>query len=351
MDARRNLVKYAAKRESWMKLSLVIPGLTWLDAHDGAEVARDLALPSLEWLLGRAAIRQAPETLSSQIAQSFGLSQLDIAQLAAKNDGLDVSTGHWLIADPVHLRIDRDRATLADIGVMRVTAEEAAELTTALNRHFVSDGLRFFAPSPGRWYLRSDAPLSVTFSALNDVIGDNIDDHRPRGAQALDWSRKLNEIQMLLFAHPVNEAREAHGDPALNSLWLWGQGDAQPSRQPARAVFCDPALLSLLARTAGTEPQAMPYSFEALCAFAPQNAWVYLDRLLAAAQYRDAWGWRETLVALETDWFAPLVAALRRREVSELILITHGPAGFHARLSHTDRWMFWRRPRALTSLY
>jgi hypothetical protein len=33
---------------------------------------------------------------------------------------------------------------------------------------------------------------------------------------------------MLLHAHPVNEAREARGQPSVNSFWLSGSGAARP---------------------------------------------------------------------------------------------------------------------------
>ena len=48
---------------------------------------------------------------------------------------------------------------------------------------------------------------------------------------------------MLLHAHPVNEAREARGEPAVNSLWLWGAGPrAAPGRRArgARSPRDDP---------------------------------------------------------------------------------------------------------------
>jgi hypothetical protein len=49
---------------------------------------------------------------------------------------------------------------------------------------------------------------------------------------ALPLTRWLNEVQMFLHGHPVNEAREACGKPVVNSLWLWG-GGRQPAAQPA----------------------------------------------------------------------------------------------------------------------
>jgi hypothetical protein len=38
------------------------------------------------------------------------------------------------------------------------------------------------------------------------------------------WRHAINEAQMVLHAHPVNQARQAAGQPVVNSLWPWGGG-------------------------------------------------------------------------------------------------------------------------------
>src|SRR5690606_4093503 len=48
------------------------------------------------------------------------------------------------------------------------------------------------------------------------------------------WRRLVNELQMLWFDHPVNQAREARGLRPVNSVWLYGGGrPAQLSSAPA----------------------------------------------------------------------------------------------------------------------
>ncbi|MBI3144981.1 MAG: hypothetical protein HYZ18_06890 [Pseudogulbenkiania sp.] len=336
-----------------MKLTLIVPGLSWLDAHDGAEVLKGLALPALATLLGRARIDPAPATLSALTAQSFGLTHLAPARLNALADGLDAATGHWLIADPVHVRIDRDRALLADVGVMNLAQHEADALVDSLNRHFSEDGMTFFAPQPGRWYVSLAEASGASFTPLMDAVGENINEHLPSGSNGLIWSRWLNEMQMLLYTHPVNDQREAQGEVSVNSVWLWGEDDETGvPRAPAGQLFSDDATWQALARQAGQEPGDMPFAFSGLAEAAGGGAaLVHLDRLLAPAQYRDAWGWRDAIARLEADWFAPLLAALKSGRISQLTLLTHGPAGFSAHVTRSDLWKFWRRARPLTSLY
>jgi len=340
-----------------MKLTLAIPGLTWLDAYDGAEVTHALETPALNRLLARARLSAAPRPLSSLLGQPFGLSELNVARMAALGAGLDGTRGAWLVADPVHLRLERDRALLADVGVMRLSAEEASALTADLNLHFADDGLRFHAPSPGRWFLELAQAPAARFSPLPDVIGDNVNDHRPQGRAGLEWGRLQNEMQMLLFAHPVNQAREARNETPVNSLWLWGGGESATLVRGAGDLYSDDGVHHILARACDQSCLPAPYTLAALLEVFSErtsganSVWVQLDRLQAAAQYRDAWGWREALLALETDWFAPLLAALKQGRIQSLTLVAHGSAGFSAELGRPDLWKFWRRARALPSLY
>ncbi|BEV71134.1 MULTISPECIES: hypothetical protein [unclassified Paludibacterium] len=335
-----------------MHLILSVPGLSWLDTHDGGEVARELSLPALTTLLGRGTLDLAERPLSALIGQPFGLDGLPLASVAAALDGLDTRERHCLLADPVTWRIDRDRALLADAGVMRLDQAEADALVAALNQHFAADDLQFHAPTPSRWYLSLPEPVQAHCYSLPDVVGENVDDFLPQGPDALRLGRLLNEVQMLLFTHPVNEAREARGEPRVNSLWLWGSG-ALPALHTPPLLYSDDPWQCLLARQCQTESQSVPWTFAAWLESAPRDneVWVQLDRLQGPAQYRDAWGWREQVQQLEQDWFAPLLQALRTGQLRQLTLLSCGERSLQVRIRRVDLWKFWRRPRALTSLY
>jgi hypothetical protein len=47
----------------------------------------------------------------------------------------------------------------------------------------------------------------------------------PRQPQAQALRRLQNEMQMLLYTHPINDARAAKGLPTINSFWISGTGD------------------------------------------------------------------------------------------------------------------------------
>nr|WP_199068031.1 hypothetical protein [Chromobacterium sp. ASV5] len=332
-----------------MKLTLILPGLAWLDAYDGADVCKGLALPALQTLLGRGRLIRREAALGACLTDLWQAPPSGLARLAASEAGLPADDGHWLLADPAHLRVERDRALLADVGVMTLGQEEADAFCLTLNRHFAADGLRFHPAWPGRWLLQTETEPGARFSPLWDAVGDDAHAHRPQGGRGLDWDRLLNEMQMLLYASPLNDQREARGELAVNSLWLWGEGEPADWQAPAARLLADDEALSWLARRSGMACDAAPYAFDGL---APgEDCLIVLDSLQAAAQYRDAWGWRETLPRLERDWFQPLLSALKAGQIEQLTLIAHGTAGFELRLKPGDLWKFWKRPLALAALY
>lgn len=335
-----------------MKLTLLLPGLLWLDGHDGADVCKGLELPALQRLLGQGERVAGPATLSELLTAPWRGSVGGLARLRARQAGLLAEQGDWLLADPVHVRVDRDRALLADVGVMSLSQAEAETLADAANRHFADDGWRIHPLEPGRWLLQLDAPAAASFSPLPDVVGEDINAHLPQGERGLDWSRLLNELQMLLYAHPLNDEREARGELGVNSLWLWGGGVEPGWRAPAEQVFADEDWLGWIAAEAGAPCLPAPYDFAGFVEQAGvRDCLVALDALQAAAQYRDAWGWREALQRLERDWFAPLLRALRQGRIDSLVLRAHGHGGLELKVRRNDLWKFWKRPLPLSALY
>ncbi|MEQ6290419.1 hypothetical protein ACFPAG_07325 [Vogesella sp. GCM10023246] len=334
-----------------MKLTLIIPGLTWLDAHDGREVSQNLPLPALTTLLARGQRQAQASSAAALLQQTFALPQLALAADLAAASGLETRGRHWLVADPVNLRVDRDRALLGDVGIMNLSQQEATTLVASLNKLFAEDGFAFHAPSPQRWFLSLPVASGAEFSALPDVIGNDINRHLPRGGNGMLWSRYLNELQMLLYTHPVNDAREARGEVPVNSVWLWGEQGGEAMRPTLRhdQLLAADALWQLLAQAAGKPAELAPFAFSGLAAAG--DVLVQLDTVEAAAQFRDAWGWREGLQQLERDWFAPALTALKQRRLAELTVRCHGDAGFTLTLRPSDLWRFWKRPQTLGDLY
>ena len=93
---------------------------------------------------------------------------------------------------------------------------------------------------PARWLVGCGAAQSLSTQPPERVHRQAAARATSPGADARTWRSWQNEIQMLLFEHPVNAAREAAGRAVVNSVWLWGGGTpasdrrARPDRRALR---------------------------------------------------------------------------------------------------------------------
>jgi hypothetical protein len=325
---------------------LVIPDL-FLPKDIAAEACRGLSLPALQKMLGRGhseTLETVP--LENLLCVSFGLSCLPdtpIAPISAAYDGL--AAGCWLRADPVNLALQRDRLLLTGV---QVGSGEAAALCASLNVHFSGQGMEFHAPHPQRWYVRLDALPQVRTTPLSQVVGGDVRKVLPAGEDAARWHQVFNEIQMLLHAHPLNDAREARGEPTINSVWLWGSGCNENTalQKNHDSVNSDDLLAEMFAKAAGVLFSPWPRQWRAEdCNGRQLLVWTGLR---SALQRGDLDGWRAALQDFENGYAQPLWLALRSGKIARLQLdILGGDSARRVRLSRGDAWAFWLRPRRL----
>lgn len=327
-----------------MQLTLLVPGLLLPPAIRPA-ILFDLAAPALALLLGRGERQPQP---ADWLPGAFGLtSPLPAASLRKVGAGETVD-GDWLCLDPVQLRVAREGIALADPAGLELTADEAAALSATVAPLFADWG-RLAASAPGRWELQLARPLALATRPLSDCIDRPVDVGLPGGTDGREWRRLIAEAQTLLHDHPVNRLRDSQGRPTANSLWPWGAG-ALPQKVATEftAVLSDDPVVAGLCAQAGIpcQPPADRYA-------AASGRQLAIDtRLAAPARSLDAMRWREALLALEHDWLAPALAALKRGALAQLQLVGTGadlPAVAFT-LTRGGLWRFWRRPRALTEL-
>ena len=145
------------------------------------------------------------------------------AALAWQQAGNDAGARYWLFAAPVHLVLQRDSFSLAEPAPLLLQPDECAALTNVLNQHFGADEMQFFWHET-RWFLSLKINPNIQTTPLQLVINKDINAFLPTGEGAIQWAKLQNEIQMLLFDHPVNLAREAKQLPPVNSIWCYGLG-------------------------------------------------------------------------------------------------------------------------------
>lgn len=284
--------------------------------------------PRLATLLARGrALPAAAASQSEILAALFGLSGTPLAPLTLAGEGLEAGEGQWLRADPVHLRAGLQHVTVFDGRAFSLGQDEAGALVAALNAHFAGE-IEFLAPHPLRWYARPRQPLEVTLPPLDRVAGGLLEPGLVQGADAGILHRLATEIQMLLHAQPVNDAREARGDLPINGVWFWGGGTRpRPSTKFIRLLADDPTARALAA-AAGIDARPLPARFDSGALATGDN----LAVLEAADDARAAAG-------LDAGWFGPLLAALQRGRLEALTLRCSGRDGAGW---HLDRWAAWR---------
>ena len=326
-------------------IHLLIPDL-FLPRQIAGEVCAGLALPALETLLARAQPVPLPaESLEAWLCATFGVADQAIAPITLRADGVEPGASYWLRADPVHLLLQRDQLLLqADVPL---SAGEAAQLCASLNAHFDGHGLHFIAPHPQRWYLRTDAAPEMSTCPLAQVAGRNVHAHLPQGADALRWHGIFNEIQMCLFDHAVNQAREARGALPINSLWLWGGGRAVGElARPYASVCGDSDLASAFAQVAGIPGKVLPD--DASVAGLDGDALFVHEGLSRALRHGDLHAWRDELQRLEQGCVQPLLEALRGGRIARLTLdAVQAGASRRFVLTRGAAWKLWLRRRPL----
>jgi len=335
-----------------VRLTLLVPELIWPEPGDQHTLGQ-LAAPGFEWLTGHAEFERRPRLpFEVALARQFGLDSGPFGALRLLGEDVSAAAvdGHWLCADPVHLRFHHERIILADAGAFELDEDEARAIADSLNGEFADIG-QFHVADARRWYLRLNTPVTHAAEPISAVAGRRMDSElSDKNATLTRW---LNEVQMFLHGHPVNERRQAAGKPVINSLWLWGGGRlARPNPGRFTAVWCDTPLATGLARAAGIPVHPTPAGLDKLLALAsPGTAQlVVLDSLLPTVLYEDSEGWRANWENFEETWFSPLRRALGRKfEMLDIVAPTiYGELNWT--LHGKDRWKFWRKGRPLAAM-
>lgn len=327
-----------------MKCHVLIPNLFWPDP-----VFRIEPLPHLETMLSRGErLISEGHCLEEWLCRAFLVRKQEdwpVAPLTLGSKAEDLD--YWLRADPVHLQLRRDHLVLLGADMLAISETEAAAIIAALNRHFESDALLFASENPAAWLMRLPEPPHLSTSPLSDVLGRDVDPFLPKGVDAMRWNHVLNEIQMLLHNHPVNEKRELEGRLPINSVWFWGGGiSPDVRRSPFASISSENQLARGLCRQTDTPFHPVPRDARSWLSTLDEEGehLVILENLVLPSRYGDGNEWDARLKALETDWFAPLHEALRE---GLTLTLSDSEKGMHFELDRLDLWKFWRKNRPL----
>jgi len=312
-----------------VKLQIAFPSFDVSKASqfDSPALARLLAIGQQSRIAGTV------EALFCEAMQVPKQADWPVAAISAMGEGMAREAhGYWLLAHPVHFVLQRDYFSLGPR--LSLSETESHALMGILSQHFADDGLTFLAAStPNCWYLHVEADPEISTTELSLVLGRDTTSYLPQGKGAAKWNRLLNEAQMLLHEHAVNEAREQSGELPANSLWLSGGGVLPTTVQSAnKAIYADDAFSKGLALLAGESANTLPANMQAVLDSSHNDVVLVIDDFDAATA--DA-----------------VLKALKQHRLSHLTMdfALQGEV-LHLEVKPSDTWKFWKKSQSMRSL-
>jgi hypothetical protein len=216
-----------------------------------------------------------------------------------------------------------DQVVMADPAHLHLSDEESQQLLQAMQPFLQEDGLQMTWHSALLWHAQGSLLANLPTASLDRVIGQNVKDWMPNSPAARPLQRLQSEMQMLLYNHPVNDARDARRQHTVNAFWLHGAGTL-PATQPAAAP-----------------PPPM------------NEAVTVSDALRASALHGDLQTWRQAWQQLDVSAVADLLQHVKTTGQGTLSLCSEhtahtymaGPAAWHQRISR-----LFNKPSPATAL-
>ena len=214
----------------------------------------------------------------------------------------------WAWLTPCHWQVNTDHVRMANPADCEISPEESTIVMESLRAFLAEDGITLHGlQADGNWLALGAALHSLPTASLARASGGAVDHWMPRQAQAQPLRRLQNEMQMLLYTHPVNDARAARRLLPINSFWISGTGD-------------------------------LPDGFT----LTDNRGATVLDALREATLRNDGAAWAQAWQALDASAVKTLLEQARRSEPVELTLcgeiaaqtFTLQPQGLWTRLSN-----------------
>jgi hypothetical protein len=328
------------------RLRITLPGLADAARRCAAQGASP-RLPQAEWLLARG--RRRPSTvpawrewllagadLGPDVLERFPAGPCTHAARTGQRPTVRLAR-----AEPVHLLTALDHLQLAAPVPVPLDATESDAVLATLNGHLEGSGFVLHADGGQGWLCECPPDLQFTAVDPSSAVGLNLRGLLPDGRDAGRVRALVNELQMLLHEHPVNERRAASGQPLVNSVWLWGAGSAGEIHGAARGVLVtDDEWLSGLWRLHGGRLRP---ARDLAASLADEEGSV----LVAIAPTVTGGGAAEELQRIDQTVFAPVCAALAAARIQHIALHL---GGAELDIPAAARWEFWRRARPLAEV-
>jgi len=226
---------------------LIVP-FAQCSGEDWLQVVTALELKNLGYLLRGMKLIAADNGQAASLSPPHERVNAKASGLTGSADGLipwaayeaNGAAGQaWAIVTPCHWAMGREYATLTDPATLDLAEGQSRTLLAAMQPYFSTEGITLRYLQPTRWLAEGDVFSSLPTASLDRVLGRNVDRWLP-ASKAIKLLQ--NEMQMLLYTHPVNDIRAAIGQRTVNSFWLSGTGaltetaSARPHISTTRAL-------------------------------------------------------------------------------------------------------------------
>ena len=331
-------------------VQIILPGLfdLPLEELEARFIVDDL--PALNRILGLASPRDNRDfTIDAMLSSALDIGQQESARTVTGANGLAMAQAHagdnqdprrLLLAEAIHLQADMHSAIAVPILNGSENLSDIDIIINDLGDLFKVD-CNIESIAGGRYLFQLkqfDAPLHYPHPL--SILGKSISPFIEQSREVLPWYRLMNEFQMFMYQHPVNERRQREGRLAINSLWVWGAGDRpRPALQPS--WYCDDPLLNRFASSLGLRLEPCR---NIAAGGHGENAVIVDLRLLQYLKSGLDCKLDDLLLDIERSILEPVLQSLARRPGP---LRLRGGYRVDFELKSTDRFKFWRRPGSL----
>ena len=139
----------------------------------------------------------------------------------------------WAYITPCNWAMGREHATMTDPAVLALTPEDSQTLLDAMQPYFETEGITLHYAEPARWIAEGEVFRTLPTASLDRVLGRNVD---PWLSTSKAMKLLQNEMQMLLYMHPLNDERGAKRLLPVNSFWISGTGALNQTVQHTQKI-------------------------------------------------------------------------------------------------------------------
>ena len=275
------------------------------------------------------------------LCRQLGFSDLDYLPYAqAFADESCDSDGSIILIKPVHLKTDINNAVMYPLLNDQTDIDDSSIIIKDLADYFKADcNIDSIDNSVSLMRLNKIQPPAQTPHYLS-VLGKKAKPFIDQSKQNLDWYRLINEMQMFMFQHEINQNRFQLGLPMINSLWYWGAGRLPILANKEICWYCDDLVLQKLAIKFSCQVN----SIDQFISQPPkQNALIVDFSILQSLKSPESASLADVLMAFETRILEPLV---QYPAISNIQL--HSAADTNLLYQKFSQYKFWRRNKTLT---